>query len=157
MLLIPTLGRQRQADLCESEANLVYLLDSWTAKVIQCNPASKEKIKQTIQSAIEYRKFQIKNPMFCWLSYRASQVFLIKLQICFSGAISSLGHIFLEHHIPINCLEDKRASLCQEQLAKDICASPAWYCSILGRQLNCLVSMPYFIMLQLHSSSDQPC
>ena len=34
----PTLGRQRQVDLCEFEANLVYSASSRTAKATQKNP-----------------------------------------------------------------------------------------------------------------------
>ena len=41
MLLIPGLGRQRQEDLCEVKANLVYKVSSRTAKAIQRNPISK--------------------------------------------------------------------------------------------------------------------
>ena len=35
MLLIPALGRQRQADLCEFEAILVYRVSSRTARATQ--------------------------------------------------------------------------------------------------------------------------
>jgi hypothetical protein len=38
MPLIPALGRQRQADLCEFEASLVYRVSSRTARDIQRNP-----------------------------------------------------------------------------------------------------------------------
>ena len=41
--LIPALGRQRQADLCEFEASLVYRVSSRTARtVIQRNSVSKQ-------------------------------------------------------------------------------------------------------------------
>ena len=44
MLLIPALGRQRQADLCEFKASLVYEASSRTARpVSQRNPVSKSK------------------------------------------------------------------------------------------------------------------
>jgi hypothetical protein len=33
--LIPALGRQRQADLCEFETNLVYKVNSWIAMATQ--------------------------------------------------------------------------------------------------------------------------
>ena len=43
MLLIPALGRQRQADLYEFEASLVYRASSRTARsVTQRNPALKK-------------------------------------------------------------------------------------------------------------------
>jgi hypothetical protein len=47
MPLIPALGRkrQRQADLCEFKANLVYRVSSRTAKAAQRDPASKTKTK----------------------------------------------------------------------------------------------------------------
>jgi hypothetical protein len=34
MPLIPALGRQRQVDLCEFEASLVYKVCSWIARVV---------------------------------------------------------------------------------------------------------------------------
>jgi hypothetical protein len=40
--LIPTLGRQRQVDLCEFEASLVYRVSSRTARDTQRNPVSKK-------------------------------------------------------------------------------------------------------------------
>jgi hypothetical protein len=43
MLLIPTLGRQKQADLCESEASMLYRASSRTARATQRNPVSKNK------------------------------------------------------------------------------------------------------------------
>ena len=40
--LIPALGRQRQVDLCECEASLVYRTSSKTARAVtQRNPVSK--------------------------------------------------------------------------------------------------------------------
>jgi hypothetical protein len=39
--LIPALRRQRQVDLSEFKANLVYRASSKTAKATQRNPASK--------------------------------------------------------------------------------------------------------------------
>ena len=47
--LIPALGRQRQADLCEFKDSLVYRVSSRTAKDTQRNPVSKNqniKIKE---------------------------------------------------------------------------------------------------------------
>jgi hypothetical protein len=44
--LIPALRRQRQANLCEFKANLVYRGSSRTAQVIQGNPDSKRKKKK---------------------------------------------------------------------------------------------------------------
>ena len=45
MPLIPTFGRQRQADLSEFEASLVYRVSSRTSRAIQRNPVSKNKTK----------------------------------------------------------------------------------------------------------------
>jgi hypothetical protein len=42
-----TLGRQRQADLCEFKATLVYRVSARIAKDTQRNPSSKNKYKQT--------------------------------------------------------------------------------------------------------------
>ena len=45
--LIPVLGRQRQVDLCDLEASLVYKASSRTARTItQRNSVSKQKQKQ---------------------------------------------------------------------------------------------------------------
>ncbi|XP_040609944.1 dol-P-Man:Man(7)GlcNAc(2)-PP-Dol alpha-1,6-mannosyltransferase isoform X2 [Mesocricetus auratus] len=44
--LIPALGRQRQADLCEFEGSLVYGVSSKTAKATQRNPVSKNQKKK---------------------------------------------------------------------------------------------------------------
>ena len=44
--LIPALRRQRQVDLCELEASLVYRVSSRTARAIQRNPVLKKKTKQ---------------------------------------------------------------------------------------------------------------
>jgi hypothetical protein len=41
--LIPALGRQRQVDLCEFKANLVYKASSRIAKAMQRNPDLKNK------------------------------------------------------------------------------------------------------------------
>ena len=38
----PSIGRQRQADLCEFEASLVYRASSRTARATQRNPVSKK-------------------------------------------------------------------------------------------------------------------
>jgi hypothetical protein len=43
---VPALRKQRQADLCEFEASLVYRVSSRTAKVTQRNPVSKQTNKQ---------------------------------------------------------------------------------------------------------------
>ena len=46
-LSVPALGRQRQVDLCELEASLVYKVSSRTARAVtQRNPVSKEKKKR---------------------------------------------------------------------------------------------------------------
>ena len=44
--LIPALGRQRQANLCEFEASLVYKINSRTARATQRNPVSNQKEKK---------------------------------------------------------------------------------------------------------------
>jgi hypothetical protein len=41
MYLIPALGRQDQADLCEFKASLVYRVSSRIARAMQRNPVSK--------------------------------------------------------------------------------------------------------------------
>jgi hypothetical protein len=46
MHLTPALNRQRQADLCDFEASLVYRASSRTAKATERNPVSKIKTKQ---------------------------------------------------------------------------------------------------------------
>ena len=47
---IPALGRQRQADLSEFEASLVYRVNSRTVRAAQKNPISKNKTnKQPIK------------------------------------------------------------------------------------------------------------
>ena len=40
---LPTLGRQKQAELCEFEASMDYRVSSRTAKVLLRNPVSKNK------------------------------------------------------------------------------------------------------------------
>ena len=45
MPLIPVLRRQRQVDLCEFEANLVYSTSSMTVRATQRNPVSKNRSK----------------------------------------------------------------------------------------------------------------
>jgi hypothetical protein len=42
MPLIPALGREKQEDLCEFEASLVYRASSRIARATQRNPASKQ-------------------------------------------------------------------------------------------------------------------
>ena len=41
MPLVPTLRRQRQVDLCQFEASLVYRVSSRAARTTQRNPVSK--------------------------------------------------------------------------------------------------------------------
>jgi hypothetical protein len=43
--LIPALRRQKQADLCEFKASMVYRVSSWTDRATQRNPVSKNKNK----------------------------------------------------------------------------------------------------------------
>ena len=45
MILIPALMRQRQVDICEFEASLVYRENSRTVRTTQRNPVSKNKVK----------------------------------------------------------------------------------------------------------------
>jgi hypothetical protein len=45
--LVPTLRKQRQADLCEFQASMVYRVSSKTARVTQWDPVSKKQNKQT--------------------------------------------------------------------------------------------------------------
>jgi hypothetical protein len=45
MPLIPVVGRQRLANLCEFKASLVYRVSSRTEKATQRNPVSKKKTK----------------------------------------------------------------------------------------------------------------
>ena len=47
MPLIPALRRQRQADLCEFEASLVYIASSRTARATLKHPVSKQTKKVT--------------------------------------------------------------------------------------------------------------
>jgi flagellar biosynthesis/type III secretory pathway protein FliH len=46
MTVTPALGRQRQVDLYEFEASLVYKVSSRTARVTQRNPVSKNQKKK---------------------------------------------------------------------------------------------------------------
>jgi hypothetical protein len=46
MPLISAFERQKQADLCEFKANLIYRVNSRTARATQRNPVSKNKIKR---------------------------------------------------------------------------------------------------------------
>lgn len=43
MPFIPTLGRQRQLDLCEFKTSLVYIVSSRLARVSQSDPVSRTK------------------------------------------------------------------------------------------------------------------
>ena len=50
MLLILPLWSQRQVNLCEFKASLVYILSSMTARAIQRNPVLKNKSPSQILS-----------------------------------------------------------------------------------------------------------
>ena len=50
MSLIPALGRQRQEELCEFKASLVYKGSSRMARATQRNPVSKNKIMTKVLS-----------------------------------------------------------------------------------------------------------
>ena len=52
MPLIPALEKQRQADLCEFEASLVYRASSSIARAIHGNPVTKKPTKQTKESQV---------------------------------------------------------------------------------------------------------
>ena len=56
--LVPVLGRQRQEDLCDLEASLVYRVSAMIAKDTQRNPVSKEGKKKK-----ERKKEKEKKPM----------------------------------------------------------------------------------------------
>jgi hypothetical protein len=58
MTLIPTLRRQKQSDLCEFKASLVYGASSRTAGNIQRNPFSKK--NKTKQKTATTKANQIK-------------------------------------------------------------------------------------------------
>ena len=66
--LIPALGRQRQTDLCEFEASLVYTVSSRTARATQRNSVSKNKndkqmnknVKGTSELARQVKEFATK-------------------------------------------------------------------------------------------------
>jgi hypothetical protein len=47
----PSIGRQRQEDLCEFEASLVYRVSSKTARAIQRNPVLQNKETNQQQEA----------------------------------------------------------------------------------------------------------
>jgi hypothetical protein len=59
--LISALGRQRQVDLCEFKASLVYRMNSRTARATQRNPVSKNKTKQnkTKQNKTKQNKMSV--------------------------------------------------------------------------------------------------
>lgn len=46
MLFIPVLGRQKQAELCEFEATLIYTVSSSTTRARQRNSALKNKTRK---------------------------------------------------------------------------------------------------------------
>jgi hypothetical protein len=48
--LIPALGKQRQSDLCDFKASLVYRVSSRTARATQRNPVLKETKPKVIPS-----------------------------------------------------------------------------------------------------------
>jgi hypothetical protein len=56
MPLIQALRRQRQADLCEFKASLVYRISFKTAKGIQRNPVLKKKKKQKKKQTCKVHK-----------------------------------------------------------------------------------------------------
>ena len=60
MPLIPVLGRQRQAELCEFKAILVYRSSSRTAKAAQRNPVSKSKADRQNGTNKKERKRKLK-------------------------------------------------------------------------------------------------
>jgi hypothetical protein len=58
--LIPVLGRQRQLDLYEFKANLVYRASSRTARAIQRNIVSKNKTKQNKTKQMDHIASKLK-------------------------------------------------------------------------------------------------
>ena len=50
MLLIPALGRQRQADLCEFKASIVYKVSSRTARATHRETLSQKQAEQAKES-----------------------------------------------------------------------------------------------------------
>jgi hypothetical protein len=51
VVVLPALRRQRQADLCEFEASLVYRVSSRTGRATQRNPVCKNKNKNQNNSS----------------------------------------------------------------------------------------------------------
>ena len=62
MPLVSALGRQRQVDLCEFKASLVYRLSSRTTRVTQKNPVLKNKNPNKQTNKQKTNKNQNKNP-----------------------------------------------------------------------------------------------
>ena len=62
MLLIPALGRQKQENLCEFEASLVYRVSSRTARATQRNPVSTNKQTKHRNKQKEKTLQKTKNP-----------------------------------------------------------------------------------------------
>jgi hypothetical protein len=60
--LLQGLGRQRQADLCEFEASLVYRVICKTARATQRNNISKQKQTQTNRRKQSEQAMEIKPP-----------------------------------------------------------------------------------------------
>ena len=54
MPLIPALGRQRQVELCEFEASLVYRVSSRIARATQRNPVLRKKKKEKKKEELKY-------------------------------------------------------------------------------------------------------
>jgi hypothetical protein len=68
MPLIPALRRQRQVDLCETEARLVYRVSSKTTKAIQRNYLKGKQNNKTKQTGREKPHFKNKMNWLEWWS-----------------------------------------------------------------------------------------
>ena len=64
--LIPAFRRQRQSDLCEFEASLLYKVSSTTVKGTQRNLVLKNKNKQTNKQTNKNVLMTRRTPLHCW-------------------------------------------------------------------------------------------
>ena len=73
--LIPALGRQRQVDLCEFEASLVYRVSSRTARATKMSPVSINQTKTKVNQEKEKLLF-----LYCQASLRIIPIKLLLVQ-----------------------------------------------------------------------------
>ena len=64
--LIPALGTQRQADICEFEASLVYRVSSRAARATQRNPVSKTNKQNKTKQKTDPITDDCEPPCCCW-------------------------------------------------------------------------------------------